>query len=82
MTRNYIVTTPNGITARATANVDSTGTADMSTYGTLRGRVGWALGNFLPYLVAGVSFAQIDTTRSVDINYFGFCVPGCDRALI
>ena len=77
VTRNYIVTTPNGITARVTANVNSTGTADMSTYGTLRGRVGWALGNFLPYLVAGVSFAQIDTTRSVDINYFGFCVSGC-----
>lgn len=73
--RNYIVTSGGYTYAPTTVNVTSRATADMSTYGTLRGRVGWALGNFLPYLVAGVSFAQIDTTRSVDINYFGTCVP-------
>jgi outer membrane immunogenic protein len=76
-TRNYIVTSGGSTYAPTTVNVTTGATADMSTYGTLRGRVGWALGNFLPYLVAGVSFAQIDTTRHVDINYFGFCVSGC-----
>jgi outer membrane immunogenic protein len=74
-TRNYIVTSGGYTYAPTTVNVTTSATADMSTYGTLRGRVGWALGNFLPYLVAGVSFAQIDTTRHVDINYFGVCVP-------
>jgi hypothetical protein len=33
--------------------------------------LGWALGNFLPYLVAGISFAQIDSSRFVDVSYFG-----------
>jgi opacity protein-like surface antigen len=31
--------------------------------------------SFLPYLVAGVSFAQIDSDRHVSIDYTGFCVP-------
>ena len=57
--------------APTTVNITSTGTADMSTYGTVRARLGWALGNFLPYLVAGISFAQIDSSRFVDVSYFG-----------
>jgi opacity protein-like surface antigen len=74
-TRSYIVNSGAYLFAPTTVNVISSATADMSTYGTVRGRLGWAMGNFLPYLVAGVSFAQIDTKRYVDINYFGVCVP-------
>jgi outer membrane immunogenic protein len=73
--RNYIITSGGYTYAPTTVNVTTSATANMSTYGTRRGRAGWAMGNFLPYLVAGVSFAQIDTTRKVDINYFGVCVP-------
>jgi outer membrane immunogenic protein len=69
--RNYIVTSGSSTYAPTTVNVISAATADMSDYLTVRGRLGWALGDFLPYLVAGVSFAQIDSSRSVDINYFG-----------
>jgi outer membrane immunogenic protein len=47
---------------------------DMSDYFAMRGRIGWALGNFLPYLAAGVAFAQIDTTTNVQIGYSGVCV--------
>jgi opacity protein-like surface antigen len=73
--RSYIVNSGAYLFAPTTVNVISSATADMSTYGTVRGRLGWAMGNFLPYLVAGVSFAQIDTKRYVDIKYFGVCVP-------
>jgi outer membrane immunogenic protein len=79
VTRSYIVTSGGSTYAPTTVTVASSGTIDMSTYGTVRGRVGWAIGSFLPYLVAGVSFAQIDTSRFVDINYFGVDVtsPAC-----
>jgi outer membrane immunogenic protein len=79
VTRSYVATTGGNTYAPTTVTVASSGTIDMSTYGTVRGRVGWAIGNFLPYLVAGVSFAQIDTSRFVDINYFGVDVtsPAC-----
>jgi outer membrane immunogenic protein len=73
--RNYIITSGGYIFAPTAVNVTSAATADMSTYSTVRGRLGWAMGNFLPYLVAGVAFAQIDTSRIVDINYHGACVP-------
>jgi outer membrane immunogenic protein len=64
-----------GNTYVTTVNVTSAATADMSTYGTVRGRLGWAMGSFLPYLVAGVSFAQINTTRHVDVDYSAICQP-------
>ena len=46
----------------------------MSGYFTMRGRLGWAFGNFLPYIAAGVAFAQIDTSTKVDVGYYGVCV--------
>ena len=73
--RNYIITSGNYIFAPTATTVTSTANVAVSTYTTLRGRLGWAFGNFLPYLVAGVSFSQIDSSRSVDINYLGACVP-------
>jgi outer membrane immunogenic protein len=73
VSRGYVVSDPNSknIYSLPAVNVTADATADMSTYSTVRGRLGWAYGNFLPYLVAGVSFAQIDTTRYVDITYNG-----------
>ncbi|MGL5447335.1 MAG: outer membrane protein [Rhabdaerophilum sp.] len=38
----------------------STARAKLTDWGTLRGRVGWAAGNFMPYLTAGIAFANID----------------------
>jgi outer membrane immunogenic protein len=55
--------------------VNSQGTVDMSDYFTFRGRLGWAFGNFLPYLVAGVAVAQVDTGSKVDVGYSGVCQP-------
>jgi outer membrane immunogenic protein len=53
---------------------NSQGTIDMSGYFTMRGRLGWAFGNFLPYIAAGVAFAQVDTSTKVNIGYNGTCV--------
>jgi outer membrane immunogenic protein len=53
---------------------NSQGTIDMSGYFTMRGRLGWAFGNFLPYIAAGVAFAQVDTSTRVNIGYNGVCV--------
>ena len=53
---------------------NSQGTIDMSGYFTMRGRLGWAFGNFLPYIAAGVAFAQVDTSTKVNVGYNGTCV--------
>jgi outer membrane immunogenic protein len=72
VTRGYNVFDANNKQSYSTTvNVISDGTADMSDYGTVRGRLGWAMGSWLPYMVGGVSFAQINTTRFFDINFFG-----------
>jgi opacity protein-like surface antigen len=48
------------------------GTTDtVSDYGTLRARGGWAYGNFLPYVVAAVSVAQVNSSQTGTVNYFG-----------
>jgi outer membrane immunogenic protein len=72
--RNYIITNGTYLYAPTAVNVTSRGIIDMSDYFTLRARLGWAMGNFLPYIVAGAAFTQVDSTRYVDINYFGRCV--------
>jgi len=74
--RGYIVLLPGtstlyGVNVTTTAN----GTVSMSDYFTLRGRLGWAFGNFLPYMVGGLSFAQLNSTRFYDINYV--CSANC-----
>ena len=74
VTRSYIVTNGSYLYAPTTVTVTNRATVDMSTYMTLRGRLGWAFGNFLPYIVAGASFAQIDSSVYSDINYLGTCV--------
>jgi outer membrane immunogenic protein len=35
---------------------------------TLRGRTGWATGNFLPYLFGGLAIGRMDVARSVSTN--------------
>lgn len=73
VTRGYWVNN-GGFLYDTSVYANSLGTVDMSDYFTLRGQLGWAFGNFLPYLVAGVAFAQVDTTTRVDIGYTGTCV--------
>jgi outer membrane immunogenic protein len=65
----------NGALYSATYNVNTAASASLQNYGTIRGQLGWAYGSFLPYAFGGVSIAQINATRSVNINYFGVAVP-------
>ena len=50
-----------------TYNLSMTGTAALQIKDvvTLRGRAGWATGNFLPYLFGGVAVGRMDVSRSV-----------------
>jgi len=52
-------------------NVTTSASSKVDDYGTVRGRFGWALGNFLPYGFGGVSISQIDSAKSVNVNYCG-----------
>jgi opacity protein-like surface antigen len=51
----------------------------LNDYGSIRARGAWAYGNFLPYVLAGVTIAQINTSRSVAVSYAGTDVtpPNC-----
>ena len=67
---NYFVNT-NSTLYITKYNVTTIASADLTDYGTIRARFGWAYGNFLPYAFVGASLAQIDSSRSVNINYCG-----------
>jgi outer membrane immunogenic protein len=71
--RSYIINSGGYTFAPTAVNVTGNSSIQMSDYFTFRGRVGWAFGNFLPYLAGGVSFAQVDTSRLVDVSFFGKC---------
>jgi len=67
-THNYIVNA-NSLTYVAQFNVITSASAAAAEYGTVRVRGGWAYGNFLPYVFAGVSLGQVNTSASVNVNY-------------
>ena len=55
-----------------TAYTVTTGaTAKVNDYASARGRFGWVFGNFLPYGFAGVSIAQINASKFVNVNVCG-----------
>ena len=56
VTRGYWVNNGGNLYG-TTLYTNSQGTIDMAGYFTMRGRLGWAFGNFLPYIAAGVAFA-------------------------
>jgi len=49
--------------------VTTSATDQINEYGELRARFGWAFGNFLPYAFGGFTFAQINASTSVNVNY-------------
>jgi outer membrane immunogenic protein len=40
----------------------------LTDYGTLRGRAGYAMGSFMPYLMAGAAFGRADINRSATVT--------------
>jgi outer membrane immunogenic protein len=54
---------------RTTSTATTAASVQLLNYGSFRLRSGWAFGSFLPYLLAGVSVAQVDASRSVNVAY-------------
>lgn len=48
----------------------STSRAKVSDIMTLRGRLGWAAGMFMPYLTAGVAFANVDARATTSGTWY------------
>lgn len=48
--------------------VDGSASLHLTDYGTLRGRAGYAMGNFMPYLMAGAAFGRADIHRSATVT--------------
>jgi outer membrane immunogenic protein len=71
---SYYVTA-NGKLYATNFNVNTNASASVADYGTARIRGGWAYGNFLPYVFAGLSVAQVNTSQSVNVNYIGVVSP-------
>jgi outer membrane immunogenic protein len=72
--RSYFVNT-NSVLYDTKFNVLTSASTAVADFATLRARFGWAYGNFLPYAFGGVSIAQIDTTRLINVNYCGQISP-------
>ena len=72
---DYVVNANNSVYA-ATYNVTTSASIASAEYGTIRARGGWAFGNFLPYVFAGISVGQVNTSTSVNVNYSSTLVSG------
>jgi opacity protein-like surface antigen len=55
---------------QTTANVSSSSSMNITDYGSLRVRGGYALGCFLPYLFGGVALGQANINRRADYTLF------------
>ncbi len=53
-----------------TYDVTVTGAASMNVtdFGTVRGRAGWIMGDFMPYAMAGVAVGRADVARSATVS--------------
>jgi outer membrane immunogenic protein len=72
---NLLIVNPAGENAPAghthTYDTTLTGTAALQIKDvvTFRGRAGWAIGNFLPYVFGGLAVGRVDTSRSATVSY-------------
>lgn len=55
-----LTTRPTGTTDEYDITTNTTSRARLTDWGTLRGRIGWAAGMFMPYLTAGIAFGNVD----------------------
>jgi opacity protein-like surface antigen len=50
------------------ATVVATMSTRVTDYGTIRGRAGWAIGDFMPYAMMGVAVGRVELTRSATVD--------------
>ncbi len=67
--RSYTETLNAHTYAPVAITVTNSAKITLNDYGSFRVRGGWAYGSFLPYMFAGVSVAQVDTARAVNVFY-------------
>ena len=53
-----------GISGRGGCGAGTTCTVDNDWLGTARGRIGWAAGQFMPYVTGGLAFGNIEARRT------------------
>lgn len=73
-THSYFISA-NSTTYATDYTVNSTGAVSIKNYGTINGRVGYVVGQFLPYAFGGLSIAQVNASSSVTVNVCGQAVP-------
>lgn len=59
---------------------DSRTQTTLKDWGTLRGRVGWAAGNFMPFMTAGLAFGNLKSSSSTVLSlaqYQNVTIEGC-----
>jgi outer membrane immunogenic protein len=50
--------------------------SDIDIFGTVRGRVGWAVGRFMPYVTGGLAWMEGDLSEECIVgNEYGHCRP-------
>lgn len=50
------------------ATVVATTSTRVTDYGTVRGRAGWAYGDFMPFAMMGVALGRVELTRSATVD--------------
>lgn len=50
------------------ATVVATTSSRVTDYGTIRGRAGWAYGDFLPFAMVGIAVGRVELSRSATVN--------------
>ncbi|NEU11481.1 porin family protein [Methylobacterium sp. BTF04] len=55
-----------------TVSLSGISTTKIEEYGTVRGRAGYAFGNFLPFVTGGVAIGRAQVTDSVAISNYGY----------
>jgi outer membrane immunogenic protein len=58
-----------------TVTLDGTASAKLFDYATLRGRAGYAFGQFLPYAMIGVAVGRFNYTTTANLEACGFDFP-------
>jgi outer membrane immunogenic protein len=51
-----------------TVTLDASGSAHISDFATTRARLGWAIGNFMPYAALGLAFGRADLALSTVVT--------------
>jgi len=64
---NGCLAVPSGDSDLCGVKLSGTGTATVTDVVTLRGRAGYAIDNFLPYMFAGVALGRADVTRTATL---------------